>query len=106
MASSIVWLGGSRRKTGGYQHGVSLVSRGPGRYPSRCWIVTCVRARILPAASGTPPAAIPAMHHRDADARRELTATIRGDREELLREGTEDDHVRLPGHAHTVRANR
>jgi ubiquinone/menaquinone biosynthesis C-methylase UbiE len=51
-------------------------------------------------------AAIPAMQHLDAAARREMTATIRGQMEGPLRAVTDGDHVVIPFHAHVARGHR
>jgi SAM-dependent methyltransferase len=51
-------------------------------------------------------AAIPAMQHLDAAARRDLAASIRSEMAEALRSVTVDGHVQLPFHAHVVRATR
>ena len=51
-------------------------------------------------------AAIPAMQHLDATARREMTRTIRDQMEEPLRRVTEGDQVVIPFHAHIARSYR
>jgi SAM-dependent methyltransferase len=51
-------------------------------------------------------AAIPAMQHLDAGARRDLVASIRGDMDAALREHTHDGELRLPFHATIARARR
>jgi ubiquinone/menaquinone biosynthesis C-methylase UbiE len=51
-------------------------------------------------------AAIPAMQHLDAAARRSLTATIKSEMAEPLRSVTRSGHVELPFHANVVLARR
>jgi SAM-dependent methyltransferase len=51
-------------------------------------------------------AAIPAMQHLDAEARRDLVASIRGDMDAALREHTVDGELRLPFHARIASARR
>lgn len=51
-------------------------------------------------------AAIPAMQHLDAEARRAITTALRADMAEALRAVTAGDHVALPFHVHVARAER
>jgi ubiquinone/menaquinone biosynthesis C-methylase UbiE len=51
-------------------------------------------------------AAIPAMQHLDAAARRDLAARIGSEMAAALRTVTVGEHVQLPFHAHAVRAER
>lgn len=51
-------------------------------------------------------AAIPSMQHLDATARQAITAAIREDMEAALHDVTERNHVVIPFHANTVRAER
>jgi ubiquinone/menaquinone biosynthesis C-methylase UbiE len=51
-------------------------------------------------------AAIPSMQHLDAQARQAITATIRDDMEEALRDVVENDYVVIPFHANIARSER